>query len=138
MQQTREYKVLLLGPSDIGKTTFLKKILYGNNIDTNNIPTTLGVDVKPVDIHLNNDKIRLNIWDCAGNPNYQGLKEGYYTGSHAAIIFKDHTDYHKNIEINIRNKCGEIPVLYIENFDKNENITTEKNNLINFSFNNLL
>ena len=41
-----------------------KRLLYGyNHIYVTE--KTLGVDVIPIDIQNNNDKIRLNVWDCA-------------------------------------------------------------------------
>ena len=53
--QTREYKVSLIGPSEVGKSSFLKRLLYGyNHIYVTE--KTLGVDVIPIDIQNNNHR----------------------------------------------------------------------------------
>ena len=82
-------KTLFIGPSGIGKTSFLKKIFHHrNNVNILDIPNTIGVDVKPVTLHQDDRKIRLNVWDCAGNQKYKGLGKEYYLGADIAIIFK--------------------------------------------------
>tara|TARA_B100001758_G_C18269598_1_gene535621 strand:- start:159 stop:563 length:405 start_codon:yes stop_codon:yes gene_type:complete len=112
--QTREYKVSLIGPSEVGKSSFLKRLLYGyNHIYVTE--KTLGVDVIPIDIHNNNDKIRLNIWDCAGDENYRGLKDKYHIDTQAAIIFRNSN---KGNNYNYENELPEnIPKFYVDNYN---------------------
>ena len=112
--QTREYKVSLIGPSEVGKSSFLKRLLYGyNHIYVTE--KTLGVDVIPIDIQNNDDKIRLNVWDCAGDERYCGLKEKYHIDTQAAIIFrstnnKNHCIYENELPENI-------PKFYIDDYN---------------------
>ena len=112
--QTREYKVSLIGPSEVGKSSFLKRLLYGyNHIYVTE--KTLGVDVIPIDIQNNNDKIRLNVWDCAGDERYRGLKEKYHINTQAAIIFrntnnKKHCIYENELPENI-------PKFYVDDYN---------------------
>jgi len=112
--QTREYKVSLIGPSEVGKSSFLKRLLYGyNHIYVTE--KTLGVDVIPIDIQNNNDKIRLNVWDCAGDERYRGLKEKYHIDTQAAIIFrstnnKNHCIYENELPENI-------PKFYVDDYN---------------------
>ncbi len=112
--QTREYKVSLIGPSEVGKSSFLKRLLYGyNHIYVTE--KTLGVDVIPIDIHNNNDKIRLNVWDCAGDERYRGLKEKYHMDTQAAIIFRNSN---KGNNYNYENELPEnIPKFYVDNYN---------------------
>ena len=112
--QTREYKVSLIGPSEVGKTSFLKRLLYGyNHIYVTE--KTLGVDVIPIDIHNNNDKIRLNVWDCAGDERYRGLKEKYHMDTQAAIIFRNSN---KGNNYNYEDELPQnIPKFYIDNYN---------------------
>ena len=112
--QTREYKVSLIGPSEVGKSSFLKRLLYGyNHIYVTE--KTLGVDVIPIDIQNNNHKIRLNVWDCAGDERYRGLKEKYHIDTQAAIIFrstnnKNHCIYENELPENI-------PKFYVDDYN---------------------
>ena len=112
--QTREYKVSLIGASEVGKSSFLKRLLYGyNHIYVTE--KTLGVDVIPIDIQNNNDKIRLNVWDCAGDERYRGLKEKYHINTQAAIIFrntnnKNHCIYENELPENI-------PKFYVDDYN---------------------
>lgn len=112
--QTSEFKVSLVGPSGFGKSSFIKRLLYGyNHIYASE--NTLGVDVVPIDIQHNNVKIRLNVWDCAGDDRYRGLKEGYHSDTNAAIIFRksnnnDHLKYENELPENI-------PKMYVDDYN---------------------
>lgn len=45
-----------------------------------------------VNIHTHSiDSIVINIWDCAGQEIFSGLKSSYYTGAHAGIVMFDVT-----------------------------------------------
>lgn len=90
-----EKKILLLGRSMTGKSTFVHNIFY-NKKKRGTPRCTLGVHVTSLDLTGEGGKIRANLWDCAGNPKYAGLGSGYWGGATHAIIFgnKD-SDYHK-------------------------------------------
>ena len=133
--QVPEYKTLFIGPSGIGKTSFLKKIFHHrNNVNILDIPNTIGVDVKPVTLHQDDRKIRLNVWDCAGNQKYKGSGKEYYLGADMAIIFKNNNIYITDICRDILEMCGDIPVLIFENFNKYLDYREHSNRLTNFVF----
>ena len=58
--QTPEYKVVIIGETEVGKTTFMKRLVY-NLHHLFIVRRTLGVEVMPLDLHGNNGRIRLNI-----------------------------------------------------------------------------
>ena len=92
--QTREFKVSLIGPSNLGKTLFLKRLLNDtNNLEYNDYIPTLGSDVSSLELDGNYGKIRLNIWDCAGDSRYRGLGEKYHLDTKAAIVFRKSDDH---------------------------------------------
>jgi GTPase SAR1 family protein len=116
----------------LGKTTFCKRLINNNNNYLSCVKT-LGVDVSPYDYHINNRKIRLNIWDCAGDNGYKGMGSEYWIGSKGAIIFKDKSNNHLIYKNAILDRCGNIPIVYI-GYDINKNINeymVKINELIN-------
>lgn len=91
--QTIEFKVSLIGPPNLGKTLFMKRLVSNsNNIDYHDYIPTLGADVYPLDLNGIMGKIRLNIWDCGGDSRYRGLGEKYHLDTKAAIIFRKSND----------------------------------------------
>lgn len=130
--QKQEYKIAILGNTNLGKTTFCKRLINNSN-NYLSIVNTLGVDVSPYPYSYNNRHIRLNLWDCAGDDRYKGLREDYWIGSNGAIIFKDNLNNHINYKNAILNRCGNIPIVFID-YDINLSINNymEKiNELVN-------
>lgn len=99
--QIQEYKVLLLGEKKTGKTKFLKKLNDTYKLTNNYIPT-MGVSVEVIDISHNGNKIRLNIWDTAGDSRFLGLKDKYYIGTELAIIFGNSLNYEEKLPNDIK------------------------------------
>jgi len=135
IMQKPNFKITLLGLPNSGKTTFLKRLIKNTNeIEYNDYIPTLGVDVSEFDI---ND-IRLNIWDCAGDQRYRGLKSGYHIDTKAAIIFRKNND---NSYLEYLNELPEnIPVIYIDDYNVNNpsySVIYYKNILYNLIINNV-
>ena len=83
------YKLLLLGESNVGKTSILLR--YINNTFENSNIATCGVDVKCKFVSFDNKKIKLNIWDTAGQERFRGLAKNYFRGAHGFIFTYDIT-----------------------------------------------
>ena len=81
------FKVCLIGNGQVGKTSFMKRQILDDFSDTY-IPT-IGVEVRPITFHTSRGPITFNVWDCAGQELYGGLRDGYYIYSHAAIFMFD-------------------------------------------------
>lgn len=95
IMQVPEYKVIVVGESMTGKSTFIHNMFY-NRKRRGNPRCTIGVDVVAVDLHGPEEKKRANFWDCAGNPLFSGLGEDYWQGATHALIFgvSHRTQYH--------------------------------------------
>jgi GTPase SAR1 family protein len=117
--QASEFKVSLIGPPNLGKTLFLKRLLNdSNNIDHQDYIPTLGADVSPLELNGIMGKIRLIIWDCGGDSRYRGLSEKYHIDTKAAIIFRKSND---DLYLEFEN---ELPVGTMCEFIEDYNLTT--------------
>jgi small GTP-binding protein len=70
-----KFKVLLVGDGGVGKSTFLKRHQTGE-FEVKYIPT-MGVSVVPLKFYTNYGAVQLNVWDCAGQEQFGGLRDGY-------------------------------------------------------------
>lgn len=84
MNQTT-YKLCLIGDGGAGKTTWVNKLLT-RDFDPR-YRATLGVEAHPITL----GNMRFNVWDCAGQEKFGGLRDGYYLGSQCAIVMFDVT-----------------------------------------------
>ena len=83
------YKIVLTGDSNVGKTSMLAK--YLDNTFQNNPYPTIGVDLRYKDIVIDDKKIRLNLWDTAGQEKFRNVTKNYYNGSNGIILVCDIT-----------------------------------------------
>lgn len=108
----KNYKICLIGDGGVGKTTFVQRHL--NNIFDEKYIATLGVEV-----HLiRKDNTCFNLWDCAGQEKFGGLRDGYYINSQGVIFFFDLTNKLSLINLkNWINSCykinGNIPCVIV-------------------------
>ena len=95
----KEYKIILIGNSAVGKTAFFKKITKGFFSDKN--ISTIGIDkctlyFKDVEVNLkgNNKKEEFNIilFDTAGQERYRALAKNYFTSTDIVMLIYDITE----------------------------------------------
>ena len=82
-----QYKILILGDATVGKTSLL--VRYIDNKFEGDTLATLGVDIKYKYVTLDNKKIRMNIWDTAGQDRFRNIAKNYFKGSNAVIFVFD-------------------------------------------------
>ena len=102
-------KLLIVGDSSVGKTNFIMRFI--NNEFINNYLTTSGIDLKTKDIKVKNKKIRIQIWDTAGQVQYKAITRNLFLKVMGAIIIyditneKSYTNLKSWVEL-IREECG--------------------------------
>ena len=79
----------MIGDSNVGKTSLL--IRFTKNIFQEEIQNSIGVDFKSKDINIVGKKIKLQIWDTAGQEKFRTITTSYYRGAHAITIVFDLT-----------------------------------------------
>ena len=84
------YKILMLGESQVGKTSLL--IRYTDNDFKKSMLPTFGVDVRYKYITNNDNNIRLDLWDTAGQEKFRTITQNYYKGAHGILLVYDITN----------------------------------------------
>jgi small GTP-binding protein len=99
------FKVLLLGDSSVGKTCFLLR--FSDDTFTDNHISTIGLDYRLKMVKVSNDDIvKLQIWDTAGQDRFRAITKNYYKGAHGIILIYDVTN--QNSFNNIKNWISQI------------------------------
>jgi len=80
----RQFKICLIGDGYVGKTSARRKFL-DKTFKTNYIPT-LGVDFARKSTKIENYQVDLIIWDIAGQPLFQNLRNRYYDGASGLVL----------------------------------------------------
>ena len=78
------FKVVFVGDAGVGKTQIVKKFV--NNSFDNDYTITIGVDFATKEVEIDNKKIKLQLWDPAGQEKYKGITEGCYSNSHLIVL----------------------------------------------------
>jgi small GTP-binding protein len=83
-------KLLLIGESSVGKTCLL--IRYAENRFQDTFFTTVGMDFKGRTVVICDRKVRLQIWDTAGQEKFRAIAGAYYRGAHGILLVFDVTN----------------------------------------------
>lgn len=81
----REYKVVMVGLDNAGKTTILYRLHLGDVITST---PTVGANVEEV-VHRN---VRFQVWDLGGQDKLRKVWSTYYIGAHAIVLVVDSLD----------------------------------------------
>ena len=92
-------KIILLGDSNVGKTSLLYK--YVKNDFSMNYKATIGADFLTKQARRKNALINLQIWDTAGSERFHSVSTGFYRNCETCILVFDLTnvDSFKNVEM---------------------------------------
>jgi small GTP-binding protein len=83
------FKLLIVGESGVGKTCMLLR--FADNTFEDDFLSTIGVDFKVKEIVLDSKKVKLQIWDSAGQERFRNITNSYYRNSNGIIIVYDVT-----------------------------------------------
>lgn len=112
-------KTIIVGDSDVGKSSVLSQLVNGKFTDLHNC--TIGVDYKTYTINMpNNPKtnVKFLIWDTAGQERFRNITKMYYRGANVVLFIYDITDldsFHNIIdwikEIEIKSQDDPVKIL---------------------------
>ena len=82
-------KVTLIGDSSVGKTSIINR--YTRDDFTQDLESTLGADYSQKKIVRHSKKIRLDLWDTAGQEKYRAIGRHFYKESYIGCLVYDIT-----------------------------------------------
>ncbi len=85
------FKIVIFGDPRTGKTTLTHRFL--TNLFKEEISMTLGLDFMLKAVDIDNIKIKLQIWDFAGEERFRFLFPSYIRGAKGGIFMYDITNY---------------------------------------------
>eukprot|EP00933_Yihiella_yeosuensis_P001321 TRINITY_DN10213_c1_g1_i1.p1 TRINITY_DN10213_c1_g1~~TRINITY_DN10213_c1_g1_i1.p1 ORF type:complete len:225 (-),score=59.26 TRINITY_DN10213_c1_g1_i1:158-832(-) len=86
----RKYKVVFLGDEAAGKTSLVRRYMYGTFEES--IQATIGMDFQSKTVYLENGRqVRLQLWDTAGQERFRSLIPSYIRDAAAAVVVFDVT-----------------------------------------------
>ena len=91
-EKLQEYKINVLGDFGVGKSSLIYRYLnnkFKKDIEENNIKPENNIKIIQID---DNTKIKLNIWDTAGQEKSGKIIKQYYRDSYGALIVFDLTN----------------------------------------------
>ena len=82
------YKILLLGDTQVGKSSFLMR--YIDNTFQESYLSTVGLDFKVKNVQLDDgNTYRVQIWDTAGQDRFHAITRNYFKNAHGIILIYD-------------------------------------------------
>ena len=85
-----QIKVTLIGESSVGKTSIINR--YTRDAFTQELESTLGANYSQKKIERHGKKIRLDLWDTAGQEKYRAIGRHFYKDSYIVCLEYDITN----------------------------------------------
>ena len=85
-EKPKEFKILLLGESDVGKTSIFKRYLFNNYEEK--MMSTIGVELETKILNYNNKNYSITLIDTTGQERFKSITKSYYhMGDGFFIVF---------------------------------------------------
>ena len=102
-------KLLVVGDSSVGKTNFIT--MFIENKFNQTYMTTSGMDLKTSSIVVKNKKIRVQLWDTAGQEKYRAITKNLFLKVQGALVVYDITNDNSFTNLktwvkSIKEECG--------------------------------
>ena len=125
------YKIIIIGRYGVGKTTIINKIME-KVVDKEYAPT-LSIDIKNIQVKVNDEIIQIQIWDSCGNDKFALNTPNLFKNVSIAIIayaINDKKSYEELGEwYNMLNKYSKDSIIYLignkNDLEKERKVTTK-------------
>ncbi|CAH2248789.1 ras-related Rab-23 [Pelobates cultripes] len=111
-------KVVVVGNGAVGKSSMIQR--YCKGIFTKDYKKTIGVDFLERQIQINDEDVRLMLWDTAGQEEFDAITKAYYRGAQACVLVFSTTDRESFEAIaswreQVVAEVGDIPTVLVQN-----------------------
>lgn len=111
-------KVVVVGNGAVGKSSMIQR--YCKGIFTKDYKKTIGVDFLERQIQVNEEDVRLMLWDTAGQEEFDAITKAYYRGAQACVLVFSTTDRESFEAISswkekVEAEVGDIPTVLVQN-----------------------
>lgn len=89
--ERNNFKLCIFGDGGVGKTSLTHR--YLNRVFDEDLKMTIGTDLSVKDLEVDGHKVRLQIWDFAGEERYKILFPSFVKGAQGGIFMFDITRY---------------------------------------------
>lgn len=118
------FKIILVGDSGVGKTNLLSRYTSGQFTDDG--VTTIAIDFQFHSLEVDRgdesgetDRVKLQLWDTAGQDRFKTITRTFYRGSHGVFVVFDLTSrtsfrsVQRSWLSEVRDHCDESAVVYL-------------------------
>ena len=85
------FKIIIFGDAGCGKTTLTQRFL--TNLFVSDQTMTIGVDFEVKSLSVDEQKVKLQIWDFGGEERFRFLLPTYVRGARGGLFLYDITNY---------------------------------------------
>lgn len=111
-----QIKLLLLGDGGVGKTSLMLR--FSEDKFSSSLLSTAGVDYKTQHLDVDGKKVKLQIWDTAGQTRFHTITQAYYKAAHGIVLVYDVSDASEASFHNVR--------YWMDNITKHAGATTQR------------
>lgn len=83
-------RFIIVGSMSVGKSCLL--LQFTDHRFAANVGPTIGVDFGSASLNIDGENVKLQIWDTAGQEDFQAITRAYYREAAAAILVYDKTN----------------------------------------------
>lgn len=84
------FKILVLGDSNVGKSSLIKSYFKGAKLK--DILPTIGIDFTDMILSVRGTKVRLRVWDTAGQEKFHTFTKQFFRGTQGVLLVYDITN----------------------------------------------
>jgi small GTP-binding protein len=123
MSAEYRYKIVMLGDGAVGKTAMTTR--FTQNFFDSDYKRTIGSDFAVKRLTLEDDdvetQVTLQVWDLAGQPRFESVRQGFYRGARGGLLLYDVTRRRTFLNVEnwkeeaFKNLKNEIPLVLVAN-----------------------